>query len=695
MDLLHTLDKEALDRLAEKAGLAVSLVDASGSELFTANNNSICRTLNPAGKFTGQCAAFCGTAFEEVSVVGGPVSFTCHAGLECHSVPVKIEGKILVAIVGRTFLSAENYRRATERALSGDWKDNSPSELFENVLLSESAEVIKTTAEKMQQAIEQTPRTTERVVEAPQPEKRRVVDRFVREVRDRQAVKEEPTTPEKPKPAAPTDDRKTAATQAWRAFFGSLLKTDHAKATAAILEFITRNFGLKSMVWLERRNGELHGTIGSGELKGRRVKLGLASDDERLIEAMRTEMPLELGEKPKGQKQSTRRMSLFPIGVGGEISSAIATLDDIGSNERKRQIARICQSVAAQIEILRLRKEVERREMLAGAVRGFSDSLRNIDSDDLWFKLTQKAAEMLSAERASLLVLEERSRALEIKALIGARSQFDWRVDPGTRVARVVLMRNEPVFITNVAETSLPPTPADRQYRSPSFLSCPLTIGGRTIGVMSFTDRAGGRPFDKDSLDLFQAVAPQLAVAIDRATLKEKAGEFEQLSVTDPLTKLLNRRYIEERLDEEVKRSNRHGLAMSFMMLDVDHFKSYNDQFGHPAGDDALKIVGNVIRETLRSADVAARFGGEEFAILLPQTVGEEAAAIAERIRTNIESTTFPHREVTMSIGVASCSAELCSTENIVSAADRALYEAKRSGRNRIKTHEEIINGGE
>src|SRR5438876_10703629 len=120
----------------------------------------------------------------------------------------------------------------------------------------------------------------------------------------------------------------------------------------------------------------------------------------------------------------------------------------------------------------------------------------------------------------------------------------------------------------------------------------------RTIYVMSFTDKVSGKAFDKKSLELFQAIAPQLAVAIDRASLKEKAGEFEQLSVTDALTGLLNRRYIEERLLEEVKRSNRHGFPMSFMMLDVDQFKAYNDQFGHPAGDEALKIVAHVLNDT-------------------------------------------------------------------------------------------------
>jgi diguanylate cyclase (GGDEF)-like protein len=191
-------------------------------------------------------------------------------------------------------------------------------------------------------------------------------------------------------------------------------------------------------------------------------------------------------------------------------------------------------------------------------------------------------------------------------------------------------------------------------------------------------------------LNLLLAISPQIAIAIDRAMLKEKAGRLEQLSVTDALTGLLNRRYLEARLSEEVKRSNRHGFPMSFMMIDVDHFKSYNDQFGHPAGDAALRLVGSVIRETLRGADVAARYGGEEFSVLLPQTAGEEAAVLAERIRQNIAEANFKHRKVTASIGIASCSAELCAAADVVDAADKALYEAKRRGRDRVINFEQV-----
>ena len=681
-------EKLVLDKLADENGVAIAIVDEMHREISVSNNNSICRHLNPTGEFSPACAEFCGQALERAFDADSGAGFECHAGLDCRAVPIDSPDGRFVAIVGRTFVKAENYRRAAERAISGDWSAFPPSEFFENILLTGSPEILDKAARRLESFAEETPTNKPAMVTIEPSVKSTPTITPPREPTVERVNVAEPGPTAETKPVT---EKRMAETRAWRSFFGSLLKTDYPKAVGSFLEFLANHYGFTSLIWLERVGDSFDNTTAFGEMKSRKVSLGIAPDDSRLIEASQREMPLEIGERQKGETASASRiMHLFPIGIGGEISAAIATLDTIEPERAKTQIARICQSIAPQLEILRLRGDVARRELLGRAVSRFSESIKTIDADDFWFNLTQNAAEMLQAERASLLVFDERSDALEIKALIGSKTKFDAAKAVGVRVAKIVFARNEPVVISDVAATGLPPAPAERNYKMPSFLCCPINIGGRTIGVMSFTDRAGGKPFDKVSLELFQAIAPQLAVAIDRANLKEKAGEFEQLSVTDALTGLLNRRYIEERLMEEVKRSNRHGFPMSFMMLDVDQFKSYNDQFGHPAGDVALKLVGHVIRETLRGADVAARFGGEEFAILLPQTTGEEAAAIAERIRSNIEHADFPHRRVTASIGVASCSAELCVSADLVAAADKALYESKRLGRNRVRAFEEM-----
>ena len=362
---------------------------------------------------------------------------------------------------------------------------------------------------------------------------------------------------------------------------------------------MARQHDLTALVWLEKKGGRFENTAAYGEIAGRKVRFGISPEDHRLAEALQNETSFELGERVSEGSETVRVMNLFPVGLAGDISAAISILDRIESEHKKKQIARFCQSIAPQMEILRLRNEVSGRDAVANAVRAFGDSLKNIDADDFWLHLTQNAAEMLQAERASLLIMDEKSGEFEIKAMIGAKSESPIGEEIGRRVARAVFAKNKPAVVADLATTGLAPLQQERGYKTPSFMSCPINLGRKTIGVMNFTDRATGEAFDKISLELFQAISPQLAVTIDRATLKEKAGEFEQLSVTDPLTGLLNRRYMEERLLEEIKRSQRHGFPMSFMMLDVDHFKSYNDEFGHPAGDTALKMVAHVIRDTL------------------------------------------------------------------------------------------------
>ncbi len=676
------IDSQALANLARDSGLAIAIVDDEARQVAVSNNNSICRHLNPTGEFSEKCARFCGKALEKAVEAGRPVGFECHAGLDCRAIPAGTADIRFVAIVGRTFLKAENYRKATERAIKGDWREFSPSELFENVLLTGSSTTLDKTARQIEELlIDAAPGPPSEIQAETEP----ILESFGEAERPEQSL-EDIAAPKVKRPK-----KGTAEAQAWRSFFGSILKTDYAQGSASILEFIAHQYGLSALIWLERKEGCFENTTAFGEMKNRKVRLGISPDDKRLAETFQKETSLELGERTKeSTSDNARVMNLFPIGIDGDISAAVAILDHIDSDDVKKQIARICHSISPQLEILRLRSEVSGMDDVANAVRIFSDSLKHIDNDDFWQDLTRNTAEILGAERASLLILDEKSGNLEIKAMVGAKNEPIDGEEIGARVAKIVFAKNEAVVVPDVTKTSLPPLPPERRYKTSSFLSCPINLGPKTIGVMSFTNRATGTAFDKKSLELFQAIAPQLAVAIDRTNLKEKAGEFEQLSVTDALTGLLNRRYIEERLLEELKRSNREGFPMSFMMLDVDHFKSYNDTYGHPAGDAALKIVAHVIRETLRGADVAARFGGEEFSILLPQTTGEEAVAIAERIRSNIEHADFPHRLVTTSIGVASCSAELCASADLVAAADKALYEAKRQGRNRVRTFEEM-----
>ena len=185
-----------------------------------------------------------------------------------------------------------------------------------------------------------------------------------------------------------------------------------------------------------------------------------------------------------------------------------------------------------------------------------------------------------------------------------------------------------------------------------------------------------------DSVRLFNSVA--------RANLR-----LEKLSLTDPLTEIANRRAFEQRLDTEWRRATREQSPLSLVMIDIDHFKRFNDRFGHPAGDECLRQVAQFLAEGARRPwDMAARMGGEEFAVLLPQTEAEGAATVAEMFRGFIEQADLPHPDspferVTISLGVASVYPYAAgeTQQALMDAADAALYRAKNDGRNRVRQH--------
>jgi diguanylate cyclase (GGDEF)-like protein len=166
--------------------------------------------------------------------------------------------------------------------------------------------------------------------------------------------------------------------------------------------------------------------------------------------------------------------------------------------------------------------------------------------------------------------------------------------------------------------------------------------------------------------------------------LRTGRQELERLSTTDSLTRLYNRRYLMTRLDEEGRRARRTDRPFSLLMIDVDHFKRFNDTYGHHAGDEVLAGVAAVFQECVREVDCAARYGGEEFVIVLPETPAEGAIDVAARIRARLAAENFPGGKVTLSIGIAEFPADGETPEFVLRAADAALYRAKREGRDRV-----------
>ncbi len=221
-------------------------------------------------------------------------------------------------------------------------------------------------------------------------------------------------------------------------------------------------------------------------------------------------------------------------------------------------------------------------------------------------------------------------------------------------------------------------------------LTCRDSRMDRLEGLAAGADDFLTKPVDVDELAVRLAIARRILGV--QADLEAKNLRLTEIATTDPLTGLANRRRLNEALAAAASLSFRRGVPCSVLMLDIDHFKSFNDAFGHSAGDDVLCAVANILRSEVRPADLAARHGGEEFVVLLPGTDSEQASHVAERLRAAIASADWPLRPVTASVGIATSSPpmRISTIQSLLDAADRALYHSKKAGRDRVSHHHEM-----
>jgi diguanylate cyclase (GGDEF)-like protein len=281
--------------------------------------------------------------------------------------------------------------------------------------------------------------------------------------------------------------------------------------------------------------------------------------------------------------------------------------------------------------------------------------------------------------------LTQRYGAAEIRGRFhGQRLALD-----GTSLAGYVAWTGQPLNIPDAY--ALPPTAPyhldprfDRanQYRTRSVLTLPLKDpAGSTLGVLQVvnaTDEHGKVvPFDPTS-EIVGLLAAYATAAIRNLQL-------EASSLRDHLTGVFNRRYATMRLDEEISRSQRTNEPLSFALIDIDHFKRINDSHGHPAGDGVIRAVAQLLMNQSRAYTVVARYGGDEFAIVLPSTPKAGATGYAERMMRIVRSYPFAPGPVTLSIGTATLPDDAAGREDLIAAADRALYRAKHEGRNRVE----------
>ena len=735
---------EAQKGLAAASGLSILLVEGrQPPSLVIANNNSICAAFQSSPAHAHRCQPDCGEAYFRAAEAGETIHYRCHAGLHCFAMPVSIgTEKKLVVIGGRCFLRVSDYRALVERVRAGDLTELLSSDPFHNVVFAARQDLDELAARVAESASSfvKSPRVKEEAVRAgAQSERGQPPVGGRGTTADAQAeatgvrpsaenghginVSEKGVTAKVGKPV--TEDGGEIPTPG-KVFVPEAAggeKAEYAGEEAAFaqsralpgggsleeacrkaLRTLVKDYGVKSLALMLRADDTFYSACATGVFEKKPPRVALKPKEIKLLLAATHEESIAVPAAGRASSKHEEAIELFPLTVGGEIKGALLVGDKGLGEEKRGALASFCRDISMPLELLRLREELERRVRAATHLRAFTEVVNSALPEDAYTTILRHSAELLHAERGSLLLFDEGAQELSVKAAVGPRADVsrETRVRLGEGVAGAVLSEGRPAVVRDVS--SVPgwqPAPAERSYKTKSFISYPLVIGGRKVGVLNVTDKAGGGPYDEVDLGLLDMIAPQMALALDRVEWRRKATQFQLLSITDPLTGLVNRRYLEERLSEELDRSKRHRFAMSFLMVDIDDFKNYNDTHGHQAGDLALEMTAQCLKTALRSADVAARYGGEEFSVLLPQTGPAEARIIAERIRRRIERTHFPHGKaqptgaVTVSIGTSSFGPELDTPAEIIYAADRALYLAKSRGKNCVEALEPKTTKGE
>ncbi len=301
------------------------------------------------------------------------------------------------------------------------------------------------------------------------------------------------------------------------------------------------------------------------------------------------------------------------------------------------------------------------------------------------------ALHMLQAQ-AVFLVTVESGRIRKFARRRGNDGQLQplerYELPSHAGISRWVLLEGEPVHVPDVGtdpryHPSMDSLPG---LRTSAVIAAPLKVRDAVLGVLVAVNRLEATPFETRHVRVVSLLANQTAIAIENGKLYRRA---EQLAITDDLTQVYNYRFLKMALRREVKRAARFSQTFSVLMVDVDNLKHYNDQNGHLRGSEVLRTVAQIVVREARSIDLVAKYGGDEFVVILPQTTREGAIVLAERVKVSVENTAFPlvpPGVITVSLGVATYPANGITAGELLEGADIALYAAKQSGKNRVET---------
>ncbi len=368
-------------------------------------------------------------------------------------------------------------------------------------------------------------------------------------------------------------------------------------------------------------------------------------------------------------------------------------------------------------------------------------SLSNNYKLDYFINISEKIIRYITnADSCSIMFYDKEEAALKIVASAGLSSYpvEELKMKPNEGIAGKTFQEQKSIMVEDVKKYSQFVISSEHKKAGQILYSVPLKTSDECIGVININTKT---PLPQDMCKLIETIASQISMVIQNALLFKS---MEELAIRDSLTGLYNHRYFHQVLAKEIKRAIRYNRPLSLVILDIDNFKQYNDNYGHMLGDHLLKEIGRAIQNNLRSSDILARYGGDELAIILPETDGESAYALLERIRRKISEYPLitpevfsgisselinedakelfiknntiwdnlfkrlkkatsnsqgdkqnPPGKVTLSAGICSQSKTVKSKEDLIKKADRALLKAKRIGKNQICIHSNVFKDSE
>ncbi len=346
------------------------------------------------------------------------------------------------------------------------------------------------------------------------------------------------------------------------------------------------------------------------------------------------------------------------------------------------------------INQLSARLEAEKRNVRELAVLNDISSLlyKDLDETSTIETIVGKSKDLIKAEASALLLLKDN----KVAGLFTSIGNMPDLTDQPAGIFSRVMSEGMPLRLSSLkVKEDLPWLEglADSQSLSiRNLLIVPLILRDELIGEIVLMNRTGGEEFTDEDEDLLLTLGFHSSFALEKARMHQEATK---LATTDGLTGLNNHRTFQERLEIEIARSKRFNHRLSLLLIDIDYFKKFNDNFGHRVGDEVLRRVACLLAESTRNIDFAARYGGEEFVLILPETAIEGAVLTAERIREVIARRKMnvdgKDLSVTVSIGVASFPEDADDREMLIERADNALYSAKKSGRNKVVAFKNIV----